>query len=153
MFLQKRKLMTVEQFEFVLKYWMKFVLKTLSMNISIRKRMWVNISNWVFIIKFFTDTLRWWWALDMIYCLHICLINPSWDIRDPLSPGAMIFLTQSKARVHLRFLLRFSSFDRCMRTSGQLWLLWCKRGLICTSLTYPLVHIYQKKKIAHVNGP
>ena len=35
-----------------------------------------------------------------------------------------------------------------MRTSEQLWLLWCINASICTSVTYPLVHIYQKKKMA-----
>ena len=45
-------------------------------------------------------------------------------------------------------ILRAIFFSWWMRRSGQLRTLWFISAVICTSLTYPLVHIYQKMKIA-----
>ena len=60
-------------------------------------------------------------------------------------------LKKVKARLHsqfwLRFTGRFSSFDKCKRMNSYEY---CSLQLpiILTSLTYPSVYIYQKKRIA-----
>jgi hypothetical protein len=93
---------------------------------------------------------------DPSFELHKLLKCIFWFGVRPLDFGGSNFL---QARLHGRFLLRFSPFGGCEGVDYLMMLLW--DFITGTFITHPLLHILQKEKIAtkiavkiaRVNGP